>query len=69
MKAQIAASVARAMKRRRLTQSELARRMGTSRMVVHRMLDPADTSITLSTLSSAIVALGATGSFKLTVRT
>ena len=41
-----------------MTQAELARRMRTSRAVVHRLLDADDPSITLSTISRAASALG-----------
>ena len=43
---------------RKMTQSELARAIRTSRTVVHRLLDPRDTSVTLATLSKASKALG-----------
>jgi hypothetical protein len=54
----LASKIARAMERSRMTQSELARAMRTSRTVVHRLLDPRDTSVTLSTLAKASKALG-----------
>ncbi len=54
----LAAKIERAMTRRRMTQAELARAMRTSRTVVHRLLDPRDTSVTLATLSKASKALG-----------
>jgi transcriptional regulator with XRE-family HTH domain len=47
----------RAMTRQKMTQAELARAMRTSRTVVHRLLDPRDTSVTLATLSKASKAL------------
>jgi DNA-binding Xre family transcriptional regulator len=46
------------MKRRKITQVKLAKAMRTSRTVVHRLLDPHDTSVTLATLAKASKALG-----------
>jgi DNA-binding Xre family transcriptional regulator len=54
----LAAKIERAMARRNMTQAELARTMRTSRTVIHRLLDPRDTSVTLATLSKASKALG-----------
>jgi DNA-binding Xre family transcriptional regulator len=54
----LAAKIERAMARRKMTQTELAKAMRTSRTVVHRLLDPRDTSVTLATLSKASRALG-----------
>ena len=53
----LAAKIERAMTRQKMTQAELARAMRTSRTVVHRLLDPRDTSVTLATLSKASKAL------------
>jgi hypothetical protein len=39
--------------------SEMARRMGTSRMAVHSLLDPAKPTMTIDSLSRAAAALGA----------
>lgn len=41
-----------------ITQAELARRMGTSKAAISRLLDPNVSSITLSTLTKAVRALG-----------
>jgi antitoxin HicB len=41
-----------------VSQAELARRMKTSRAVIHRLLDADDPSVTLSTISKAAAALG-----------
>jgi antitoxin HicB len=49
----LAAKIERAMVRRNMSQAELARTMRTSRTVMHRLLDPRDTSVTLATLSKA----------------
>lgn len=54
----LASKIEAAMARRNMTQSELAKRMRTSRTVVHRLLDPRDTSVTLATLAKASKALG-----------
>jgi len=48
----------RAMKESNVSQAELARRMKTSRAVVHRLLDVNDPSVTLATISKAATALG-----------
>lgn len=64
-KAQISEQIKRAMKRRKISQSELARQMRTSRAVVHRMLCPTETAITLTTISKAAVALELTPRIKL----
>lgn len=58
IKRELVADLARALKKTGLTQSELARRMRTSRAVVHRLLKADDPSVTLATLSRAAVALG-----------
>jgi DNA-binding transcriptional regulator LsrR (DeoR family) len=50
----------REMKRNNVTRSELARRMKTSRAVVHRLLDKDDPAVTLATISRAAAALGKT---------
>jgi ParB-like chromosome segregation protein Spo0J len=47
-----------AMKKANVSRAELARRMGTSRVLVRRLLDANDLSITLATLSKAAAALG-----------
>ena len=54
----LAEKIGRAMARRKMTQVELAKAMQTSRTVVHRLLDPHDTSVTLATLAKASKALG-----------
>lgn len=63
IKAQLVAALARKMKKPgtkgAVSQSELARRMKTSRAVVHRLLKTDDTSLTLSTLAGAATALKA----------
>jgi len=54
----IAFQIAREMKRRNLTKTEMTQRMKTSRAALERLLDPANRSVTLSTLQRAAVALG-----------
>jgi len=54
----IAFQIAREMQRANISQSELARRMKTSRSAVERLLDPANPSVTLSTLERAAGAVG-----------
>jgi antitoxin HicB len=58
VKRDLAADLARALKKAKLSQSELARRMRTSRAVVHRLLKGDDPSVTLATISRAALALG-----------
>lgn len=54
----IAFQIAQEMKRRKLTKLEMASRMKTSRAALERLLDPANPSVTLSTLERAASALG-----------
>jgi len=54
----LALKIQRAMERKRMSQTELAKAMETSRTVVHRLLDPADTGVTLATVAKASKALG-----------
>jgi hypothetical protein len=54
----LAAKIERAMMRKRMTKAGLAAAMNTSRTVVHRLLDPADTGVTLATLWKASSVLG-----------
>jgi antitoxin HicB len=54
----LAWQIAAAMHAEEVSQAELARRMKTSRAVVHRLLDSDDPSVTLSTISRAAAALG-----------
>ena len=54
----LAWQIAQAMKDEKVSQAELARRMKTSRAVIHRLLDADDPSVTLSTISRAAAALG-----------
>jgi len=54
----IAYQVAESMKEQHLTKTEMAKRMGTSRSSLNRLLDPLNTSISLATIESAVNALG-----------
>jgi hypothetical protein len=54
----VAWQIAREMKTQHLTKTALAERMHTSRAALNRLLDETDTSLTLTTLSSAAKALG-----------
>jgi DNA-binding Xre family transcriptional regulator len=54
----IAFQIAREMKLRRLSKSEMASRMKTSRAALDRLLDPSNPSVTLSTLERAASAVG-----------
>ena len=54
----IAFQIAEEMKKSNITKTELAQRMNTSRPVVDRLLDPANQSVTLSTLGRAATAIG-----------
>ena len=54
----LAARIAQVMHRQHMTKAELAHAMRTSRTVVHRLLDPKDTGVTLATIWKASKALG-----------
>jgi len=54
----IAFQIAQEMKRHGLSKSEMASRMKTSRPALERLLDPANRSVTLSTLERAASAVG-----------
>jgi len=55
----IAWQISEAMKNQKISKTEMALRMRTSRMAVARLLDATDTSVTLATLARASVALNA----------
>ncbi len=46
------------MKKKNLSKTALAKKMGTSRSALDRLLDPANVSITLQSLEKAALALG-----------
>ena len=52
----IAFQIAKEMRRRRFTKSEMASRMKTSRPALERLLDPTNPSVTLATLERAVLA-------------
>src|SRR5512141_2507530 len=54
----IAFQIAQEMKRRKVTKTEMASRMGTSRAALERLLDPGNPSVTIATLGRAASALG-----------
>ena len=58
LKRVIAWQIAQEMKAQKLTKTELAKRMHTSRAALNRLLDENDASLTLTTLASAAAALG-----------
>jgi predicted XRE-type DNA-binding protein len=47
-----------AMRQQKLSRAEMARRMQTSRAAHHRLLDPENDAVTLSTLRKAAIAVG-----------
>jgi predicted XRE-type DNA-binding protein len=54
----LARQIAREMEERKLSKSEMAKRMQTSRGAVDRLLDPENDSVTLATLFKAATAVG-----------
>jgi len=58
MKHVIAATLAQRMERLNITVTGLADELGTSRAAVNRVLDPLNTSLTLTTLARTAAALG-----------
>lgn len=54
----LALQLERAMKERKLTKVEMARRMHTSRVQLDRLLDPDNYSVTLATLRRAAAVVG-----------
>jgi DNA-binding Xre family transcriptional regulator len=65
MKRIIAWQIAQEMKAQKLSKTAMAERMKTSRAALNRLLDEEDTSLTLTTLASALTALGRRMEFKL----
>jgi predicted XRE-type DNA-binding protein len=58
IKFKIARELERAMLQRKMSKSEIAKRLNTSRSGVERLLDPANTSITLNTMAKVAHLLG-----------
>jgi len=54
----VAWQIAQEMKAQHLSKTALAQKMHTSRSALNRLLDETDTSLTLTTLTSAAEALG-----------
>lgn len=54
----LAWQVQQAMEKENISKVEMARRMNTSRAALNRLLDPANASVTLQTLSRAARAIG-----------
>ncbi|MDY0322066.1 MAG: helix-turn-helix transcriptional regulator [Arcobacteraceae bacterium] len=54
----IAYQIEQEMKQQHITQTELAKRMQTSRTMIHKMLNPENNSLTLQSLQSVAAALG-----------
>lgn len=58
VKRALASQIEQAMTANRLTKAEMARRMGTSRSQLNRLLDPDTESVTLDALARAAEAVG-----------
>ena len=54
----LAGQITTAMEKDRITKAAMALRMRTSRRALDRLLDPANTSVTLHTLQRATIAIG-----------
>ena len=54
----IAFEVQKSMEEKNITKTEMAKRMGTSRSSLTRLLDPFNNSITLATIETALGAIG-----------
>lgn len=54
----LAYQIQQEMEAQRLTKTEMAAKMRTSRAAVNRLLDPRNTAVTLNTLEQAAAALG-----------
>lgn len=58
MKRVLAWQIEQAMKKQRITKTTMAKRMGTSRAALDRLLNTDNTSVTLQTMGRAAAALG-----------
>ena len=58
MKRVLTWQISQAMKKQRVTKSQMAKRMRTSRAALDRLLDADNTSVTLQTMGRAAAALG-----------
>ncbi len=54
----IAYQIQQSMDDKKISKTEMAKRMGTSRSSLNRLLDPLNNSVSLSTIESAVTALG-----------
>ena len=54
----ISYQIQQSMEKKNITKTEMAKRMGTSRSSLNRLLDPLNTSVSLLTIESAVEALG-----------
>ncbi len=54
----VAFEVKKSMEEEHITQTEMAKRMNTSRSALTRLLDPLNNSITLATIETALAAIG-----------
>ena len=54
----IAFEVKKSMEEEHVTQTEMAKKMNTSRSALARLLDPLNNSITLATIETALAAIG-----------
>ncbi len=54
----IAYEVEKTMQEKHISKTEMAKRMGTSRSSLKRLLDPQNNSITLATIETALAAIG-----------
>jgi DNA-binding Xre family transcriptional regulator len=58
IKFKIALEMGKAMSQKKISKAEMAKRLGTSRTAVERLLDPTNTSITLNTMAKVAHLLG-----------
>jgi len=58
IKFKISQELEKAISQRKITKAEMARRLGTSRTGIERLLDPDNTSITLNTMARVAHLLG-----------
>lgn len=65
LKRVVAIQIQKALEQEKLTKTELAHRMGTSRAALDRILDPNNPSLTVASLGKAAAALGRKVDFKL----
>ena len=54
----IAFEVQKSMEEKHISKTEMAKKMGTSRSALTRLLDPLNNSITLATIETALAAIG-----------